>query len=72
MSFLGREICRPKPLCEECLMKGVCMYYAKVVRATKKGPAKQQKMATTTATTTKPKKAAKPRTAAKRKNKKPT
>ncbi|HEX9511887.1 MAG TPA: endonuclease III [Puia sp.] len=27
MSFLGREICRPKPLCEICLMKGVCAYY---------------------------------------------
>ena len=30
MSFLGREICRPKPLCEICLMKGVCAYYKKV------------------------------------------
>jgi endonuclease III len=27
MSFLGREICRPKPLCPECLMKSVCAYY---------------------------------------------
>lgn len=27
MSFLGREICRPKPLCEVCLMKAVCVYY---------------------------------------------
>jgi len=27
MSFLGREICRPKPLCEECLMNKVCEYY---------------------------------------------
>jgi endonuclease III len=27
MSFLGREICRPKPLCEICLMKSVCSYY---------------------------------------------
>ena len=31
MSFLGREICRPKPLCEECLMKKVCLYYNNVV-----------------------------------------
>ena len=31
MSFLGREICRPKPLCEECLMKKVCDYYLNVV-----------------------------------------
>jgi endonuclease-3 len=29
MSFLGREICRPKPLCEICLMKKVCRYYQK-------------------------------------------
>jgi endonuclease-3 len=27
MSFLGREICRPQPKCEECLMKAVCAYY---------------------------------------------
>ena len=27
MSFLGREICRPTPLCPECLMRPVCAYY---------------------------------------------
>jgi endonuclease III len=27
MSFLGMEICRPTPKCEECLMKAVCEYY---------------------------------------------
>jgi len=27
MSFLGREICRPKPLCPVCLMRPVCAYY---------------------------------------------
>ena len=27
MSFLGREICRPKPKCEICLMNVVCEYY---------------------------------------------
>lgn len=27
MSFLGREICRPKPKCPECLMRKVCAYY---------------------------------------------
>lgn len=27
MSFLGREICRPQPKCEVCLMKAVCAYY---------------------------------------------
>lgn len=31
-SFHGREICRPKPLCEECVVKEVCKYYKKVVR----------------------------------------
>jgi endonuclease-3 len=32
MSFLGREICRPKPLCEICLMKKVCAYYNENVK----------------------------------------
>jgi endonuclease-3 len=32
MSFLGREICRPQPKCEICLMNKVCAYY----KATKK------------------------------------
>ncbi|MES2775768.1 MAG: endonuclease III [Bacteroidota bacterium] len=27
MSFLGREICRPQPKCDICLMKEVCAYY---------------------------------------------
>ncbi|HRH59593.1 MAG TPA: endonuclease III [Chitinophagaceae bacterium] len=27
MSFLGREICRPQPKCEGCLMNTVCEYY---------------------------------------------
>jgi endonuclease-3 len=27
LSFLGREICRPQPKCEICLMKDVCAYY---------------------------------------------
>lgn len=27
MSFLGREICRPQPKCELCLMRTVCAYY---------------------------------------------
>ena len=27
MSFLGREICRPKPKCEICLMRPVCTFY---------------------------------------------
>ncbi len=31
MSFLGREICRPKPLCESCLMNKVCKYYTTYV-----------------------------------------
>ena len=27
MSFLGREICHPKPECGKCLMRPVCKYY---------------------------------------------
>jgi endonuclease III len=29
MSFLGREICRPKPKCDLCLMNPVCGYFKK-------------------------------------------
>lgn len=37
MSFHGREICRPKPLCDACMMKKVCRYYHTVViKAAKK------------------------------------
>ena len=32
MSFLGREICRPKPKCELCLMRTVCRYYQEMVK----------------------------------------
>ena len=32
MSFHGREVCRPKPLCEICMMRPVCKYYQEVVR----------------------------------------
>jgi endonuclease-3 len=32
ISFLGREICRPQPKCEICLMKAVCEYYKEVVK----------------------------------------
>ena len=27
ISFLGREICRPKPKCEECPINSICEYY---------------------------------------------
>ncbi|WP_264563496.1 endonuclease III domain-containing protein [Flavobacterium sp. N3904] len=27
ISFLGREICRPKPKCEDCPIKHICWYY---------------------------------------------
>lgn len=27
ISFLGREICRPQPKCEECPINGICEYY---------------------------------------------
>jgi len=32
MSFLGREICRPQPKCELCLMRPVCQYYQNMVK----------------------------------------
>jgi endonuclease III len=35
MSFLGREICRPKPKCELCLMRPVCQYYQDVMKEVK-------------------------------------
>jgi endonuclease-3 len=40
MSFLGREICRPQPKCEICLMKPVCNFYNTVI---KKLPKKTKK-----------------------------
>ena len=36
MSFLGREICRPTPKCEVCLMKPVCKYYNDVIKHERK------------------------------------
>jgi len=39
MSFHGREICRPKPLCEICIMKPVCTYYQTLIK--KKIPKKR-------------------------------
>lgn len=30
LSFHGREICRPKPKCEECIVNKVCNYYLTV------------------------------------------
>jgi len=35
MSFLGREICRPKPECERCLMNTVCLFYNTKVKGSK-------------------------------------
>jgi endonuclease III len=32
ISFLGREICRPQPKCEICLMRPVCQYYNSLLR----------------------------------------
>ena len=32
ISFLGREICRPKPKCEECPIKEICNYYKTVFK----------------------------------------
>jgi endonuclease-3 len=32
LSFHGREICRPKPKCEECIVRDVCDYYRNIVK----------------------------------------
>jgi len=32
ISFLGREICRPTPKCEECPINGICEYYRAIHR----------------------------------------
>ncbi len=32
ISFLGRETCRPKPKCDECLLTDICLYYATEVQ----------------------------------------
>lgn len=34
MSFLGREICRPQPKCEICLMNTVCAFYNQIRKPT--------------------------------------
>ena len=41
MSFLGREICRPKPECERCLMNTVCAYYARSKKTRVQKPEKR-------------------------------
>jgi endonuclease III len=43
MSFLGREICRPKPECERCLMNTVCLFYNTKVKGSKAIAAKPGK-----------------------------
>ena len=43
MSFHGREICRPQPLCEICPMKPVCLYYNTVIKKEGKSPAKTKR-----------------------------
>jgi len=37
LSFHGREICRPKPKCEECIVNQVCDYYRKIVKPARAG-----------------------------------
>ena len=32
ISFLGRDICRPRPKCEICLMREVCEYYQQLLK----------------------------------------
>ena len=65
MSFLGREICRPKPECERCLMNTVCNYYNKSLKGkpAKSDAAKPKSKGGATKAPAKAKKAEKPRTA---------
>jgi endonuclease-3 len=41
ISFLGREICRPKPKCPECIMKNVCQFYQQAKTGITPEPAKK-------------------------------
>lgn len=43
MSFLGREICRPQPKCEMCLMRPVCTYYKEVISRSPRPPVATKK-----------------------------
>lgn len=43
MSFLGREICRPEPECQRCLMNAVCAYYARRKKTGGETPKKKGK-----------------------------
>ena len=58
MSFLGREICLPKPQCERCMLNNVCAYYARSLNKPGPSPAKKTKKAAS-GTTKKPRAAAK-------------
>ena len=35
LSYHGREICRPQPLCESCIVRTVCRYYNNMVLSQK-------------------------------------
>jgi len=66
MSFLGREICLPKPQCERCLLNNVCAYYARILNKPALRPAKKAQKSTS-AISKKPKTAEKkPKAAAKK------
>ncbi len=41
ISFLGREICRPKPKCTECIINPVCQYYYQIKAGKTPEPAKK-------------------------------
>lgn len=38
LSYHGREICRPKPECEKCIVREYCQYYRNVVLSAKGTP----------------------------------
>jgi endonuclease-3 len=41
ISFLGREVCRPKPKCSICIMNPVCQYYQQIKEGKMPEPAKK-------------------------------
>jgi endonuclease III len=50
LSFHGREICRPTPKCEECIVNQVCNYYNTVVKVKSKSTSESKSKSRSTAT----------------------
>ena len=43
----GRRICKPRPLCPQCVVRPDCLYYLKVVSKLERSPARAAKTTTT-------------------------